>query len=162
MSDDRLFASNNAIGRKWYCINIVVLTIITYFTQLIFTDHIIPNVISEVYVIIATGFLYFAYLIFLITFFALIERRLFDICGTRDTKGYRNTLAILKFAVFCQIFSLYCQWQKPQLPISYVSIDYITMVMDLVFLAIVFALCFIKGKISCLTYDKYRKKIKYE
>ena len=24
MSDDRLFASNNAIGRKWYFINLII------------------------------------------------------------------------------------------------------------------------------------------
>ena len=162
MSDDRLFASNNAIGRKWYCINIIILTLIAFVTQYIFTEHIIPNVITDVYVIISKGMLYFLYLIFLITFFALIERRLFDICGTRDTHGYKNTSSILKFAVFWQIFLLYCQWQKPQIPISYSTIEFIAMVMDLIFLAIVFSLCFIKGKISCLTYDEYRKKIKYE
>lgn len=162
MSDDRLFASNNAIGRKWYFINIITLTIITYVTQVVFTQHIIPNVTTEVYDLIAKGMLYFAYLIFLITFFALIERRLFDICGTRETKGYRNTSSILKFAVFCQILSLYCQWQKPPIPVSYDLIEFIAMIMEIIFFAIVIILGFIKGKISCLSYDEYRKKVKYE
>ena len=162
MSDDRLFASNNAIGRKWYFINIFTLTVIAYITQLIFTQHIIPNVVSEVYEIIAKGMLYFAYIIFLITFFALIDRRLYDICGTRETKGYKNTSSVLKLAVFCQILSLYCQWQKPSIPISYATIDFVAMVMDIVFFIIIFVLGFLKGQISNLTYNEYRKKIKYE
>ncbi|HIS89569.1 TPA: hypothetical protein IAA87_09140 [Candidatus Avigastranaerophilus faecigallinarum] len=162
MSDDRLFVSNNAIGRKWYFINIFILTIIAFLTQTIFINYIIPNVTSEVHEIIAKWILYIAYLFFLITFFALIERRLFDICGKRDTKVYKNTSAILKLAVFCQILSLYCQWQKPTIPISYSTIDFIAMIMDLIFFIVVFILGFIKGKISCLTYEEYRQKIKYE
>lgn len=162
MSDDRLFVSNNAIGRKWYFINIFILTIIAFVTQTIFIDFVIPNVTSEVHEIIAKGILYFAYIFFLITFFALIERRLFDVCGKRDTKEYKNISAILKLAVFCQIVSLYCNWQKPNIPISYSTIDYIAMIMDLVFLLIVFILGFKKGKISSLTYNEYKNKIKYE
>lgn len=162
MSDDRLFASNNAIGRKWYYINLILLTIIAYATQIIFTQHIIPNVKTDVYDLIAQGILYFTYIIFLITFFALIDRRLFDICGTREAKGYKNTASVLKFAVFCQLFSLYCQWKKPSLPISYDLVDFIAMIMDIIFFTIVIILGFIKGKISCLSYDEYRKKIKYE
>ena len=123
MSDDRLFASNNAIGRKWYFINILILIIITYITKQVFTQHIIPNVVSDVYEIIAKGILYFAYIIYLITFFALIDRRLYDICGTREKKGYKNTSAILKFAIFCQVLSFYCNWEKPSIPIPFSTID---------------------------------------
>ena len=162
MSDDRLFVSNNAIGRKWYFINIFILTIIAFVTQTIFIDFVIPNVTSEVHEIIAKGILYFAYIFFLITFFALIERRLFDVCGKRDTKEYKNISAILKLAVFCQIVSLYCNWQKPAIPISYSTIDFIAMIMELVFLIIVFILGLKKGKISSLTYNEYKNKIKYE
>ena len=48
MSDDRLFASNNAIGRKWYFLNIVILSVITLITKYIFEDHIIPNVTANI------------------------------------------------------------------------------------------------------------------
>ena len=90
MSDDRLFASNNAIGRKWYFINLFILAVVSFFTNLVFTDYIIPNVTTDVYNIIAKGILYFLFLIYLITFFALIDRRLYDVFGTREVKGYKN------------------------------------------------------------------------
>ena len=162
MSDDRLFASNNAIGRKWYVINIVLLALITGLTHTIFTDYIIPNVTTDIYALIAEGILYFLYLIFLITFFALIERRLYDVSGIRDAKRYKITSSILKFAVIVQIISYYCHWKKPTLPIQYSTIDFIAMIMGIVFFIIVFSLMFIKGKISGLTYEEYRKKIKYQ
>lgn len=162
MSDDRLFASNNAIGRKWYYINLVILTVIASCTQFVFLDYIIPNVTSDVYEIIAKGIMWFAYIIYLITFFALIDRRLYDICGTRECKGYRNTSAILGLAVFMQILSIYCAWQKPQISIPYEFIDFAAMILDILFFAIVFIIGLIKGKISNLSYEEYRKKIKYE
>ena len=109
MSDDRLFASNNAIGRKWYFLNLIILSVIVTFTHLLFKDHIIPHVISDVYVIIAKGFLYLAYIVYLITFFALIERRLYDITGTRDSKAYRNISSILTFAVFSIGLEIFCR-----------------------------------------------------
>ena len=96
MSDDRLFASNNAIGRKWYFLNIIILTIITLVTKYIFEDHIFPNVTTEVYEIIAKGILYFAYIIYAVTFFALIERRLYDAVGSREKQGYKNTSGFLQ------------------------------------------------------------------
>lgn len=162
MSDDRLFASNNAIGRKWYFINLIILTIIAYIVQYIFTDHIIPNVVSDVYEIIAKGILYFAYLIFLITFFALIERRLYDVCGKRDSNGYKNTSAVLKFAIFLQILALYCEWQNPTWFVPNELVTLAAMVFDIIFFVIIFILAFLKGSISNLSYEEYRKKIKYE
>jgi len=162
MSDDRLFASNNAIGRKWYYINLIILTIIASVTNYIFLNHIIPNVTSDVYEIIAKGIMYFLYIIYLITFFALIDRRLYDICGTRESKGYRNTSAVLGLAVFVQIVSIYCAWQKPPIQIPYEIIDFAAMIFDMLFFLIVFIIGLIKGKISNLSYEEYRKKIKYQ
>ena len=162
MSDDRLFASNNAIGRKWYYINLVILTALASFTNFLFLDYIIPNVTTEVHEIMAKGVMWFAYIIYLVTLFSLIDRRLYDICGTRDNKGYRNTSAVLGLAVFMQILSLYCAWKKPSVSIPYEFIDFAAMILDMVFFAVVFIIGLFKGKISNLSYEEYKKKIKYE
>ncbi len=162
MSDDRLFASNNPIGRKWYFINIIILSVITILTNAVFLNYVIPNALTDAYVIIAKGIMYFADLIYLITFFALIDRRLYDACGSREVHSYRNISGILKFIVFVQIFALYCQWKNPKLPISNSDISNIAWILDIFFIIIVILLVFFKGKISNLSYDDYRKKSKYE
>ena len=162
MSDDRLFASNNAIGRKWYFLNIVILSVITLITKYIFDDHIIPNVTTEVYEIIAQGILYFAYIIFAVTFFALIERRLYDAVGTRERSGYKNTSSFLQLAVFFQLAVLFINKQNISIPISVDVLQLIAWALNGLFLLIVLVLCFLKGQISNLTYDEYRKKVKYE
>lgn len=162
MSDDRLFASNNAIGRKWYILNIVILAVITVITRNVFMDYIIPNVKTEVYAIIASGMMYFAYLIYIITFFALIDRRLYDACGVRDNKEYKNTSAVLKFAVCFQVLILVGQACNIKLAISYELLQGIAWLFNAIFLIITFCLGFVKGKISNLTYEEYKNKIKYQ
>lgn len=162
MSDDRLFASNNAIGRKWYFLNIIILAVITYITKVVFSVHIIPNVTTDTYYLIANGILYFLYLIYLITFFALIDRRLYDISGRRDSNLYKNISVILKLAVFIQFLYLYCLWKQPQLPISYEQLYFISIILNMIFITIVFIIGLLKGKISNLSYDEYKRKIKYQ
>lgn len=162
MSDDRLFASNNAIGRKWYYINIAILAIITVITEYAFTEYIIPNVKTEVYDIIAHWMMYFAYTIYLITFFALIDRRLYDICGARDTKGYANTSAVLKLAVCFQIIIIVAQATGINPSINYDLLQGIAWILDGIFLIIAFLLGFFKGKISNLTFGEYKERLKYK
>lgn len=162
MSDDRLFASNNAIGRKWYYINILILAILTAVTELTFREYIIPNIKSDVYELIAKGMMYFAYVIYLITFFALIDRRLYDICGERDTKGYTKVSSILKFTVCFQLLILVCRFLSIDLPVSLDMLQGIAWIFNGIFLAIVFILGFFKGKISSMTYEQYKNKIKYK
>lgn len=162
MSDDRLFASNNAIGRKWYYINIVILAIITVVTEYAFTEYIIPNVKSEVYDLIAHGIMYFAYTIYLITFFALIDRRLYDIFGARDTKGYANVSAFLKLAVCFQAIILVGQLTGINPVVSYDFLQGIAWILDGIFLVIAFFLGLFKGKISNLTFGEYKEKLKYK
>ncbi len=162
MSDDRLFASNNAIGRKWYFINLFILAVVSFFTNLVFTDYIIPNVITEVYSLIAKGILYFLFLIYLITFFALIDRRLYDVFGTREVKEYKNVSGFLSFVVIFQLIVIICKWKAVAVPISIEILEVCAAVLDLLFMFIIFVLGFFKGKISNLTYEQYRKKIKYE
>ena len=163
MSDDRLFASNNAIGRKWYFLNIIILAVITVITRYVFNDFLIPNARTEAYVLIAQGLMYFAYAIYLITFFALIDRRLFDIFGARDTKGYANVSAWLKFAVCLQALILIAQFF--QISPAGVSIEFlqsIAWILNGLFLFITFCIGFVKGKISCLTFEQYKKQLKYK
>lgn len=162
MSDDRLFASNNAIGRKWYFLNMIILSVITLITKYVFENHIIPNVTTEVYELIAQGILYFAYIIYAVTFFALIERRLYDAVGTREKNGYKNTAGFLQFAVVFQIAIILINVLNINIPVSVDLLQSIAWITNSIFAFIVLILCFLKGQISNLTYDEYRKKIKYE
>ena len=162
MSDDRLFASNNAIGRKWYFLNIIILSVITVITKYVMIEYIIPGTTTETFRIIATWVLWFLYGAYMITFFSLIDRRLFDIFGTRDSKGYKNVSAILVFSIFWQIFASYCLTKHPEVYIPEDVIAFIAVVLDIIFLGIVLAIAFIKGSISDLTYEEYKNKIKYE
>lgn len=162
MSDDRLFASNNAIGRRWYFLNMIILAVISFVTYKVFTDYITPNIANESYVSITNWILYFAYLIYLITFFALIERRLFDVCGRRDTQGYKTVSLILQLIILFQIITLAVSWFQINIPISLQDLQQIAGFLGIVFLGIIFFLGFIKGKISNLSYEEYRKQIKYK
>ncbi len=161
MSDDRLFASNNAIGRKWYFLNLIILFFITAATNLIFKDYVIPHTTTEIYTKIAYGMLYFAYLIYAVTFFALIDRRLFDVTGDRDSKIYKNISGVLKFIVAFHIIIIIFENLSVKLPVSYDILWFIVSLADIVFVFITLLIGFFKGKISNLTYEEYKKKIKY-
>ena len=161
MSDDRLFASNNAIGRKWYFINLIILIFLSFIIHILFRDYIIPNATTETYTIIATWISYFLYLILLITFFSLVERRLYDVAGKRDTISYKQISSFLQIIVVFQVGVIAVQFFPigEQLPIN--SLQLIAGFFDAVFLLIVFILCFIKGKISNFTYEEYKRRDKY-
>lgn len=162
MTDDRLFASNNAIGRKWYCLNMCILALIVIGTKELFEKSVIPHVSTDDYVVIAEWILNFAYFIYSITFLALMERRMFDINGTRDSKKYRNSLAFMFLNVFLILVGLYCQYNNPVLPFNKDILVALGVLSGVILVATVFVLGVIKGSISTLSYDEYRKKIKYE
>lgn len=162
MSDDRLFASNNAIGRKWYFLNLIILTVIVIATKYAFDDYVFPHVRTEVYDIMAHWTLYILYGVYLITFFALVERRLFDICGARDTDSYKNLSAVLQFAVIFQIFAIVVPNCEVQLPISDDMLQYIAYLFDGIFILVSIFIGFVGGKISNLTYEEYKNKTKYK
>ena len=162
MSDDRLFASNNAVSRKWYFINMIVLAIIAYATHMAFDNYVIPNARTDIYVDIANGIRYFIYGIYIVTFFSLIDRRLFDVFGARDKKGYANTTAVLKLAVFIQLFVIVGPFFNWNPPVSYDVLQNVAWIFDAIFVLITFFIGFISGKISNLTYEEYKKKLKYE
>ena len=162
MSDDRLFASNNAIGRKWYFLNLIILSVIVFATKFGFDDYIFPSVRTEVYELIAQWILYILYGVYLITFFALVERRLYDICGERDTDKYKNLSAILQFAVLFQILVVVLPNCEIQLPISNELLQYIAYFFDGVFALTALLIGFVKGKISNMTYEEYKNQLKYK
>ena len=93
----------------------------------------------------------------------MIDRRLFDIFGARDTKGYANVSAWLKLAVCLQALILIAQYFniEPQ-GISLDFLQGIAWILNGIFLIITFIIGFIKGKISCLTFDQYKKQLKYK
>ena len=162
MSDDRLFVSNNAIGRKWYFLNLLILAAITYGTYFLFNNLIIPNITSEDYQIITPWIMYFFMAVYAVTLLSLIDRRLFDIFETRDAKGYRRISVIITLTVIFQLFTLYCNWKNPVLPVSNETLFVIAGFLDTILGFIVFLIIFIKGKISNLTYEQYKKKTKYK
>lgn len=162
MSDDRLFASNNAIGRKWYFINIVILLIITAVTQVFFNSYIFTNVKSEEYLLIADIIRYFVYIVYLITFFSLVDRRLFDIAGDRRNRQYRSVSGALSFCITFQLAILVLPFFKAGATLPLEALQQIAVFTDLIFLIIVFAIGFIRGTISNMTYEEYKNKIKYD
>ena len=162
MSDDRLFASNNPIGKKWYFINIIILVVITFITERIFNGYIIPNVKTDVYETVAYGIMYFLFLIYFITFFALIDRRLYDVCGSRDSRGYKTTSSVLSFIILFQAFILIANWFKFNLPVDVNVLQSYAWFLNLFFLIISFFIGLFKGQFSNLTYEEYRNKIRYK
>ncbi len=161
MSDDRLFASNNAIGRKWYFINIIILCVITAVTQVFFSNYIFTNVKSEEYLLIADVIRYFVYIVYLITFFSLIDRRLFDIAGDRRNNRYKFVSGLLSFCIAFQFAILVLPFFKIAASLPFEALQQVAVFTDLIFLIIVFAIGFIRGTISNMTYEEYKNKIKY-
>ena len=150
------------IRRKWYFLNIIILCVITIATKYIFEDHIIPNITTDVYEIIANGIILFAYVIYAITFFSLIERRLYDVCGKRDSKGYKNTSGFLTFIVIFQIITWLVKIGKINISIDIAILEPVSYILGILFLIIAFFIGLIKGKITNLTYEEYKNKIRYE
>ncbi len=163
MSDDNsLFASKNAIGRKWYYLNILILFLITFVTVYLFKLYIIPNVISDFWNLITICILYFALIMYVITFLSLIDRRLYDVFGSRESTVYRIISYIIWITILLKIFLFYCRWKGIVLPVYNEQIYFISKIFDTIFVCIVLFAGFIKGKISTLSYDEYKRKIKYQ
>ena len=162
MSDDRLFASNNPIGRKWYVLNTIVLAVIVVVTNFVFKEYIYPFVTSEAYLQISKFIHFVLYIIYLVTLFALIERRLYDVSGTRSTNFYKYVSMTMTTSIIVQAVVILYQYKHIPIPLTESTIYGAGIIALLVFLFIAFVLAFLKGKISNLTYEEYRKKIKYE
>ncbi len=105
IEDSRLFSSNSPIGRVFYFINMVLLVFLALGVHIGITSYMLP-VITPSFVLPVKIALYFSYIIFIITFFMLIDRRLFDICGSRDTKGYLFISKIINFVILLFVLSV--------------------------------------------------------
>ena len=162
MSDDRLFASNNAIGRKGYIINLITLAALTYATNRIFVKSIFPFVTDEVYFLIAKILFFFLMIVYSITLLALVDRRIYDVCGKRDCALYKNLSGTFNFFVIVLVIVLvqYLKNFKTIIPQNILEASGIFSILALAF--IIFVLSFLKGKISNMTFDNYKKKDKYD
>ncbi len=152
MSDDRLFASNNPIGRKWYFINILLIAIITAAIYFGMTKGVIPNVTNNDYIVIGNWILNIAMFICAITFFSLIDRRLYDVSGSRD-KGIYKSLApvltfIVLFVVIVVVFNVYptVEMGGRDLSLPLEIFNPIAILLSFVFAIIVFVIGLKKGK----------------
>ncbi len=162
MSDDRLFATNNPIGRKWYFINIVILIAITIGTNYVLNEHIMPSVTSEFYDSVGKLMRYLLNGAYAITLLSLIDRRSYDVFGTRDSKGYKFISSIITIAALVWLFVIYYIHKHPPIYITEELFYNIVMIVSIVFILVVFGLMFPKGKMSNLSYEEYRNKIRYD
>lgn len=162
MSDDRLFASNGAIGRKWYFLNLIFLSGITYGINYFFNNYILENVKTEDYSFIAHFIEGFVYLLLFITFLSLIDRRLYDITGDRSSNSYRTVSSIIVLCFFIQIALLVSINTNFTLPITEAMAKQLSLISAGIFGVILIVLSMIKGQIANLSYEQYRKKMKYQ
>lgn len=162
MSDDRLFASNNAIGRKWYFINLILLAAISYGVNWGFTNYIFQNTTNDAYSIIAKFMEIFVYIILGITLLSLLDRRLYDIAGDRRNGTYKNISTLITFCIFFEIAALISTNTSFSLPLPNAVMEQLIYVFAGVFAILTILLGLPNGQISNLSYEKYRQKIKYE
>lgn len=148
MTDDRIFASNNAIGRKFYVGNIIILIIVFIVTNKVFEKYIFPYTTDETYLKIAQCFSWVIYLIYVVTLFSLVDRRLYDICGTRDSGVYKNISGFLTFSIVVQLIALINYYQNIIPMISKQTLSGIGILFAGIYTFIMFILAFLKGKIS--------------
>jgi len=163
MSDDRLFSSNNAIGRKWFFLNIIILIIITAVTGFIFDNFIFPDVRSDDYRIISESMLFFLYAVYVVTFLSLVDRRLYDVLGDREKVSYK---IITAFVILTVLFNAYCYACGHKL-IKVFLIDFnlalaVTVILNFMFMVLVLIVGILRGKISSISFDEYRRRIKYK
>lgn len=105
IEDTRLFSANNPIGRLWYFINLFALAFLAVGVHLAITQYILPSVTPS-FTLPIKVILYFSYIIFTITFFMLIDRRLYDVCGSRDSQGYRFVSKIINLIIILFILAI--------------------------------------------------------
>ncbi|MCD7879060.1 MAG: hypothetical protein LUG16_03905 [Candidatus Gastranaerophilales bacterium] len=162
MSDDRLFASNNAIGRKYYYINLFILIILFVVTGVLYNYYIFPEVQTEFYQHVADFIYYVILIIYFITFLSLVDRRLYDVFGERDERGYKITSQIIQFIVFFQIVIYLCSLNSQlsvKMPIDGLMV--IAYFFDAIFMIIVIAAGFFPGKISSVVVKHPGKTYRY-
>lgn len=141
IEDTRLFSANNPIGRLWYYINIVILALLTIGVHIGINEYILPSV-NESYRLPITIILIFAYIFFIITFFMLIDRRLYDIFGSRDAQGYTIISKITGLFVLSVVLAVIAFFTGFHLEVFYRVFE----ICACVFAILVFILGLIPGK----------------
>ncbi len=163
MSDDRLFASNNAIGRKWFFLNIIILCIITIITGYIFNNFIIPDVRTEEYYVIAKSMLIFLYVVYAVTFLSLVDRRIYDILGDRDKTAYKISSAFVFLVVLFNVYVFSAETHIIKQAMINTDTAYcISIVLDIMFILMIFIAGMVKGQISSISMDEYKRRIRYK
>lgn len=163
MSDDRLFASNNAIGRKWFFLNIIILAVITVATNYVFQKFILPDVRTDDYRVIATSIMYLIFAIYGVTFLSLIDRRIYDILGDRDKNSYKLITAFIFLVVLFNAYFYSTKFNIINVVVIPPELTYaIVVILNLMFISLLFIAGTIKGKISSVSMEEYRRRTRYK
>lgn len=162
MSDDRLFASNNAIGRTWFFLNIFILAIITVVTNFVFKNFILPDVRTEDYRVIATSMLYLFFAVYGVTFLSLIDRRIYDILGDRDKNSYKLVTAFIFMVVLFNAYFYCTKFNIINVVVIPPELTYlIVVILNIFFICLLFIAGTIKGKISSVSMEEYKRRTRY-
>lgn len=144
MEDRSLFSANNPIGRVWYFINLFILGIIVAFIHIGIKYILLPKANAS-YELAIQCILYFAYIFFIMTFFMLIDRRLYDIFESRDSNVYNLVSKII--GAFVTIYFLFGIAFAVGINISEIFYS-ILYTVTILFALLVFILGFIPGKLT--------------
>ena len=163
MSDDRLFASNNAIGRKWFFLNIIILAVITVATNYVFQNFILSDVRTDDYRVIATSMMYLIFAVYGVTFLSLIDRRIYDILGDRDKNSYKLITAFIFLVVLFNAYFYSTKFNIINVVVIPPELTYaIVVILNLMFISLLFIVGTIKGKISYVSMEEYRRRTRYK
>ncbi len=158
MGEGKFFTSNNAIGKKDYLKGVIIIALITFFTYYIFNNFIMTSLKTPDQGTIAKYISYFLYIIYALNLFILIDRRLFDIFEARDSKGYKLCTFVIELIIFVQLFVGYIIGTNQQISVPNEFLIYISFFTGFIFLLIIFSIAFVKGKITEMTYQEYKRK----
>ena len=163
MSDDRLFASNNAIGRKWFFLNIIILAVITVATHYVFQNFVLPDVKTDDYRIIATSMMYLFFAIYGVTFLSLVDRRIYDILGDRDKNSYKFITAFIFLVVLFNAYFYSTEFNIIKVVVIPPELTYsIVVILNIIFISLLFVAGVIKGQISSVSMEEYKRRIRYK
>jgi|GEM_PF-6132251 len=142
--DGGLFPANSPIGRFWYYLNLFILAFLAVSAHIGILKCVLPAA-NTAYHIPIKAILYFIYFILAVTFFMLLDCRIFDIAGSRDSDVYRMLSKISSLIIFLLIFSIAGYFNIINIPAEYSSMLIIPF---WIFVFMTFILGFIPGKLT--------------
>lgn len=142
--DGRLFSANSPIGRFWYYLNLFLLAFLAVSAHIGILNYVLPAANPSYHAPIK-AILYFIYFILAVTFFMLLDRRIFDIAGSRDSGAYQFISKISSLVIFLLILSAAAYFKIINIPESYNSMLIIPF---WIFIFMVFILGLIPGKLT--------------